>query len=104
MIRRPPRSTLFPYTTLFRSSEPGGGERPRPGAQSVAARVIERRLAEQTLHQRADVEAGSANDRGLPPRGPHAGQPNTRVTGEPPRAAALPRLDQVAPQVRRARE
>src|SRR5256885_10454628 len=27
MIRRPPRSTLFPYTTLFRSAEPtpGGG-------------------------------------------------------------------------------
>src|SRR5438876_6042943 len=24
MIRRPPRSTLFPYTTLFRSSENGG--------------------------------------------------------------------------------
>src|SRR3712207_7113640 len=24
MIRRPPRSTLFPYTTLFRSSSPGG--------------------------------------------------------------------------------
>src|SRR2546430_13050646 len=24
MIRRPPRSTLFPYTTLFRSAEPGG--------------------------------------------------------------------------------
>src|SRR5260221_9326749 len=23
MIRRPPRSTLFPYTTLFRSHEPG---------------------------------------------------------------------------------
>src|SRR2546422_1806120 len=23
MIRRPPRSTLFPYTTLFRSGEPG---------------------------------------------------------------------------------
>src|SRR3712207_7223184 len=26
MIRRPPRSTLFPYTTLFRSPRPG----PRP--------------------------------------------------------------------------
>src|SRR5215813_8546190 len=27
MIRRPPRSTLFPYTTLFRSLvEPSGGE------------------------------------------------------------------------------
>src|SRR5258707_11800637 len=24
MIRRPPRSTLFPYTTLFRSGLPGG--------------------------------------------------------------------------------
>src|SRR2546422_4673062 len=24
MIRRPPRSTLFPYTTLFRSHAPGG--------------------------------------------------------------------------------
>src|SRR5258708_22336352 len=28
MIRRPPRSTLFPYTTLFRSSgRPGAGRR-----------------------------------------------------------------------------
>src|SRR3712207_7813507 len=29
MIRRPPRSTLFPYTTLFRSPDPaaGGGGR-----------------------------------------------------------------------------
>src|SRR5436309_9793761 len=26
MIRRPPRSTLFPYTTLFRSSPVGGFE------------------------------------------------------------------------------
>src|SRR2546426_5743563 len=25
MIRRPPRSTLFPYTTLFRSGEPNIG-------------------------------------------------------------------------------
>src|ERR1039458_8823972 len=25
MIRRPPRSTLFPYTTLFRSGTGGGG-------------------------------------------------------------------------------
>ena len=25
MIRRPPRSTLFPYTTLFRSGEEGDG-------------------------------------------------------------------------------
>src|SRR2546429_5993545 len=29
MIRRPPRSTLFPYTTLFRSWD-GGAHRPVP--------------------------------------------------------------------------
>src|SRR2546423_13741151 len=27
MIRRPPRSTLFPYTTLFRSHRPEGDEK-----------------------------------------------------------------------------
>src|SRR5256885_2329363 len=27
MIRRPPRSTLFPYTTLFRSHRPGARSR-----------------------------------------------------------------------------
>src|SRR3712207_8177042 len=31
MIRRPPRSTLFPYTTLFRSSRAGGDGRERLG-------------------------------------------------------------------------
>src|SRR3712207_8739552 len=30
MIRRPPRSTLFPYTTLFRSVEVAPGEERRP--------------------------------------------------------------------------
>src|SRR2546430_9543471 len=35
MIRRPPRSTLFPYTTLFRSASPAdraGGWRGAPAA------------------------------------------------------------------------
>src|SRR2546430_12690867 len=31
MIRRPPRSTLFPYTTLFRSRPPAPGAPPRRG-------------------------------------------------------------------------
>src|SRR5687768_18317873 len=31
MIRRPPRSTLFPYTTLFRSRERPAVVRPQPG-------------------------------------------------------------------------
>src|SRR3712207_9011198 len=43
MIRRPPRSTLFPYTTLFRSQERpvAGGERARDlvGEVDVPGRV-----------------------------------------------------------------
>src|SRR5258707_11411128 len=35
MIRRPPRSTLFPYTTLFRSALLRGA-RPRGGARARA--------------------------------------------------------------------
>src|SRR3712207_7365156 len=38
MIRRPPRSTLFPYTTLFRSGERGGGHRRHEGVLLPAAR------------------------------------------------------------------
>src|SRR5688572_31439354 len=36
MIRRPPRSTLFPYTTLFRSSEEGTGNK-HTGSRDGAA-------------------------------------------------------------------
>src|SRR5438105_6064508 len=48
MIRRPPRSTLFPYTTLFRSPALALGthrraDRPRPGRP--AATVARQRLA-----------------------------------------------------------
>src|SRR5256885_12771303 len=38
MIRRPPRSTLFPYTTLFRSVQPGRGARPHPGGAAALRR------------------------------------------------------------------
>src|SRR5689334_23919625 len=34
MIPRPPRSTLFPYTTLFRSWSRGNGRGPPPAARS----------------------------------------------------------------------
>src|SRR2546427_13009008 len=43
MIRRPPRSTLFPYTTLFRSASAVASE-PRPdlyGALSGLGRTID---------------------------------------------------------------
>src|SRR5260370_25473861 len=38
MIRRPPRSTLFPYTTLFRST--AGMATRRPSAVSTSASAI----------------------------------------------------------------
>src|SRR5690242_21362276 len=41
MIRRPPRSTLFPYTTLFRSWKAGGRE---AGAFDRVDRDIDLRL------------------------------------------------------------
>src|SRR3712207_8238228 len=46
MIRRPPRSTLFPYTTLFRSG-PGhqagdGGGRGRPGPDLLVVGRVRR--------------------------------------------------------------
>src|SRR6266545_5308686 len=71
MIRRPPRSTLFPYTTLFRPDRPGrpgprrgrGARRARPPAaarseehtselQSLAY-VVCRLLLEKKTHVRA---------------------------------------------------
>src|SRR2546422_8570677 len=36
MIRRPPRSTLFPYTTLFRSREGLESSRPSRGGEGAA--------------------------------------------------------------------
>src|SRR3712207_8394211 len=38
MIRRPPRSTLFPYTTLFRSSELRSGATHNSGC--IASRLL----------------------------------------------------------------
>src|SRR5690606_40576086 len=57
MIRRPPRSTLFPYTTLFRSTEV---DHIRMGALRVAVhrrqhqrrRRVRRRQARQARHDR----------------------------------------------------
>src|SRR3712207_8850300 len=59
MIRRPPRSTLFPYTTLFRSRELSADRRARhrpqrrerrhrPTLQLRAARRRDRRSEEHT--------------------------------------------------------
>src|SRR3712207_7548290 len=49
MIRRPPRSTLFPYTTLFRS---GGGFGGVATAQALAKQFKRDRSVEVTLVNR----------------------------------------------------
>src|SRR3712207_4843790 len=46
MIRRPPRSTLFPYTTLFRSDHRGDPARP---AREVARGLLGLELGDQRL-------------------------------------------------------
>src|SRR3712207_7093965 len=49
MIRRPPRSTLFPYTTLFRSGGPlgagGHGADEHQRVQRLAVRVVSVQVA-----------------------------------------------------------
>src|SRR5256885_15951893 len=55
MIRRPPRSTLFPYTTLFRSEEPGGARVAGRHPQHLDAQVDGDRAVrpgvDRALHQ-----------------------------------------------------
>src|SRR3712207_7218151 len=45
MIRRPPRSTLFPYTTLFRSREQAGSGRTGPGNTWLRSNLVQAALA-----------------------------------------------------------
>src|SRR3712207_1647267 len=40
MIRRPPRSTLFPYTTLFRSGADGGAHLVHQARRDVGEAVV----------------------------------------------------------------
>src|SRR5690554_2713905 len=64
MIRRPPRSTLFPYTTLFRSAArlPHGGVPPRPaGGGGRGGAVMQRtRVKLCGLTRPEDVDAAVA--------------------------------------------
>src|SRR3712207_8415819 len=60
MIRRPPRSTLIPYTTLFRSLRRGGTV--ARGVRRRAARVVPAGAgaAQATLQEAAGVRGGGA--------------------------------------------
>src|SRR2546430_13226883 len=73
MIRRPPRSTLFPYTTLFRS-----GDRGRREPQD---RLLERRR--RGAHRALGAPRGGAL--------PQGGFPPRRLRRAPPRRDGLDR-------------
>src|SRR5687767_15626151 len=62
MIRRPPRSTLFPYTTLFRSGEADD--------VGIGQRLAEGEDSEQELQRRRDIlEEAEGRIRQAPRRG-----------------------------------
>src|SRR5690242_20930169 len=72
MTRRPPRSTLFPYTTLFRSHDdrgvaPGGRLRPRrlgmvPGDGSELRRPGHRELRPEGMGRRVPGAAARSEE------------------------------------------
>src|SRR2546430_9758218 len=77
MIRRPPRSTLFPYTTLFRSRQPSSF-RSRNGCKihernlrapigvtvrsSTASKLVSRALRDSTISRLFCVAASSRSE------------------------------------------
>src|SRR6266536_6705024 len=60
MIRRPPRSTLFPYTTLFRSLDPDGGVRDEASAALKRLRQKGRELRAQVIKRLESYFQGAA--------------------------------------------
>src|SRR3712207_8618552 len=72
MIRRPPRSTLFPYTTLFRSHQVSA---PSPAVILVPA--PEERPCHRQPRQSPDASSGPLRDPGS--------QTVTRLLAGPPR-------------------
>src|SRR5256885_3739732 len=54
MIRRPPRSTLFPYTTLFRSAERAWPSSPSIRPNHAASSTSGRAAAESSIRSRSE--------------------------------------------------
>src|SRR3712207_7701476 len=66
MIRRPPRSTLFPYTTLFRSLDlPGVDVGALQGALDGGPAELGRVEGGEATAHLADGGAGGSEDHGL---------------------------------------
>src|SRR2546430_10538713 len=76
MIRRPPRSTLFPYTTLFRSTF----REHQLGPRGVGARVGERSERSAGHGEVGRIE-GHGQERGIGPWDVELAQPRRRIMG-----------------------
>src|SRR2546426_8646221 len=62
MIRRPPRSTLFPYTTLFRSGDDApGGEREGHIAQNGPAAAVDAHTIDDQPGDRKSTRLNSSH-------------------------------------------
>src|SRR2546430_9233867 len=59
MIRRPPRSTLFPYTTLFRSDEAVLPPRHRHGASDGRDHSVRQPVARQIGRAHSELQSQS---------------------------------------------
>src|SRR2546430_2057656 len=93
MIRRPPRSTLFPYTTLFRSARADFAASSRGGRRRRFGANPSRRLL--TFAEPTARIAGR-----FAPRRTRAASPEPRAPSTEPRI--LPRFGLSAPQTRRS--
>src|SRR3712207_7056632 len=74
MIRRPPRSTLFPYTTLFRSCEACGD---RASHRQASSRTTRRQLPLDEF--RSCLRCRTASDTGSCPHAEHRDRKSTRL-------------------------
>src|SRR3712207_8172132 len=68
MIRRPPRSTLFPYTPLFRSLRRTGGLPPQGGEGERGAVELARGVRRPARSGTVHVVGPDATAGGAPPR------------------------------------
>src|SRR2546430_2825554 len=103
MIRRPPRSTLFPYTTLFRSHGHGGDDLDETGLREPlrypvsrhVTEIVERRVARVVFdhgdHHASVVETGSRAAHGQDHRGRRRRErPRAQNNAAPPPAGEDP--------------
>src|SRR2546428_5481143 len=91
MIRRPPRSTLFPYTTLFRSPD-----LQRRGAAEARHDLGQERSVGERLDGEIRLADGKSGHRDLPAMRVHPADVRQLRVAEPARWGELARIERVA--------